>query len=168
MLDCDWSSDVCSSDLGRPPSEGFSAAMAFNVAGVAGSLLVGAVTDRVGWRWPLVAVYLGLAAAMAGLAAAGASTAILGLSAAAGFLVMGAQFSLYAVAPTLYPGHLRAAGAGAAVGVGRLGSVVGPLLAGELRSAGATPGEVFLAMAPVAVAAAVLLAGLARAAPRES
>jgi AAHS family 3-hydroxyphenylpropionic acid transporter len=149
-------------DKGHPPSEGFSAAMAFNVAGAAGSLLMGAITDRLGWRWPLAIAYAALAAAMAGLAAAVGAGAILALSAAAGFLVMGAQFSLYAVAPMLYPAHLRGAGAGAAVAVGRLGSIAGPLIAGELRNAGMSPGDVFLTMTPVALAAAVILVALAR------
>jgi len=151
-------------DKGHAPSHGFAAAMAFNIAGVVGSLLVGSVTDRLGWRWPLAAVYVALAAAMAGLAAAATPFAILALSAAAGFLVMGAQFSLYAVAPMLYPVHLRGAGAGAAVAVGRLGSIAGPLIAGELRNAGFSPGNVFLTMTPVALAAAVILLALARAA----
>ena len=137
-------------DKGLPASEGFAAAMAFNAAGVVGSLAMGAITDRWGWRWPLAASYLALAAAMAGLAA--------------GFLVLGAQFSLYAVAPMLYPAHLRAAGAGAAVGVGRLGSIFGPLIAGELRGAGASPGDVFMSMAPVGLGAALVLLLLARAA----
>ncbi|MFZ5718723.1 MAG: MFS transporter [Pseudomonadota bacterium] len=152
-------------EKGHPPSEGFAAAMAFNVAGVVGSLALGAFTDRAGWRWPLAIAYLALAAAMAGMAVATNVVAILALSAAAGFLVMGAQFALYAVAPMLYPPQMRGAGAGAAVAVGRLGSIGGPLLAGELRNAGATPGEVFLAMAPVALAAAVMLVALARTAP---
>lgn len=149
-------------DKGHPPEEGFMAAMAFNIAGVVGSLLMGAATDRLGWRKPLVVAYLALAAAMAGLAAADAPVAILALSAAAGFLVMGAQFSLYAVAPMLYPAHLRGAGAGTAVAVGRLGSIVGPLIAGELRNAGFSPGDVFLTMTPVALAAAAILFALAR------
>jgi len=149
-------------DKGHPPAQGFAAAMAFNIAGVVGSLLVGAATDRFGWRWPLAGAYLALAAAMAGLAAAATPFAILALSAAAGFLVMGAQFSLYAVAPMLYPAHLRGAGAGAAVAVGRLGSIGGPLIAGELRHAGFSPGDVFLTMTPVALAAAVILLLLAR------
>ena len=153
-------------DKGHPPSEGFAAAMAFNVAGVVGSLAMGAISDRFGWRWPLALAYVGLAGSMAGLAAANSPFAILALSAAAGFLVMGAQFALYAVAPMLYPEHLRAAGAGAAIGVGRLGSIVGPLIAGELRNAGATPGEVFLSMLPVGLAAAAMLLGLAHAARR--
>lgn len=150
-------------DKGHPPAEGFAAAMVFNIAGVVGSLLVGALTDRMGWRWPLLAVYLALGAAMAGLAAAAGSSAIMAFSAVAGFMVMGAQFALYAVAPMLYPVHVRAAGAGAAIAVGWLGSIAGPLIAGELRNAGAGPGEVFMAMAPVALAAAVLLLALGRA-----
>ncbi|MBJ7410419.1 MAG: MFS transporter [Phenylobacterium sp.] len=154
-------------DKGHPSSEGFAAAMAFNVAGALGSIGVGAICDKVGWRWPLAIVYLALAAAMAGLAASDAPLAILAISGAAGFLVMGAQFSLYAVAPMLYPAHLRAAGAGAAIAVGRLGSIGGPLIAGELRNAGATPGEVFLSMAPVAVAAAVIIVAMGRVAKPE-
>lgn len=149
-------------DKGHPPSEGFMAAMVFNVAGAAGSILVGAVADRMGWRWPLAVVYVGLAMAMAALADADTPFAILALSGAAGFLVMGAQFSLYAVAPMLYPAHLRAAGAGAAIAVGRLGSIAGPLIGGELRNAGASPGEVFFSMAPVALTAAVILVALGR------
>lgn len=151
-------------DKGHPASEGFMAAMVFNIAGAAGSILVGAVADRLGWSWPLAVVYVALAGAMAGLAATDAPLAILALSGAAGFLVMGAQFSLYAVAPMLYPAHLRAAGAGAAIAVGRLGSIAGPLIAGELRNAGASPGQVFLSMAPVALTAAILLVALGRAA----
>lgn len=151
-------------DKGHPPSEGFMAAMVFNIAGAAGSILVGAIADRLGWRGPLAVVYLALAAAMAGLAASDAPWAILALSGAVGFLVMGAQFSLYAVAPMLYPVHLRGAGAGTAIAVGRLGSIAGPLIGGELRNAGATPGEVFLSMAPVALAAAIILVALGRAA----
>lgn len=150
-------------DKGHPPAQGFAAAMAFNIAGVAGSLLVGAATDRFGWRWPLAVAYIALAAAMAGLAAATSTGAILALSAAGGFLVMGAQFALYAVAPMLYPPHLRGAGAGAAVAVGRLGSIAGPLVAGELRHAGFSPGEVFMTMTPVALTAAVILVALGRA-----
>jgi len=151
-------------DKGLPASEGFAAAMAFNAAGVVGSLAMGAITDRWGWRWPLAASYLALAAAMAGLARANPPASGLSLSAAGGVMVLGATSALCAVAPMLYPAHLRAAGAGAAVGVGRLGSIFGPLIAGELRGAGASPGDVFMSMAPVGLGAALVLLLLARAA----
>jgi AAHS family 3-hydroxyphenylpropionic acid transporter len=149
-------------DKGLPASEGFTAALAFNLGGVVGTLALGAATDRLGWRWPLTLAYLTLAAAMAGLGVAVHAGAVFVLSALAGFTVVGAQFALYALPPQLYPAQLRAAGAGAAIGVGRLGSIAGPLIGGALRSAGAAPGQVFLAMTPLAIAAAVLLLALSR------
>ena len=155
-------------DKGLAASEGFAAAVAFNAGAVAGTLALGALADRVGWRWPLTAAYLALAAAMAGLAATTAGGVIFALCGLAGFAVVGAQFALYALPPQLYPAQQRAAGTGAAIGIGRLGSVAGPLIAGGLRSGGATPGEVFVAMVPVALAACVFLLVLSRQTPAET
>lgn len=138
---------------GHSASDGASASLAFNLVGVAGALLLGLLVDRVGFRWSLMVAYVALAAAMAGLGAAGGLGGILFFSAAAGFLVLGAQYALYGLPPWLYPAQVRAAGAGAAVGVGRLGSIVGPLLAGELRHAGWSAGQVLTAMLPIAMAA---------------
>lgn len=140
---------------GLTPGDGAAAALTFNVAGVFGALATGRMVDRFGQRWTLMAVYVALAGAMYGLAGASTLSPILAFSGVAGFLLLGAQYSLYALAPPLYPSHLRAAGSGAAVAVGRLGSVVGPLLAGELRQAGYGAGQVIAVMIPVVIAAAI-------------
>lgn len=150
---------------GHSAESGAAAALAFNLVGVLGGLALGVIVDRTGFRWTLLAAYALLAAAMAGLEVARGLPAIIGFSAAAGFLVLGAQYALYALAPRLYPAEVRAAGAGAAVGVGRFGSIVGPLLAGDLRQAGWSAGQVLGAMIPVALAAGaaiVLLTFLVR------
>ena len=139
---------------GYTAQDGAAASLAFNLVSIAGALLLGFVVDRAGFRWPLTATYILLAGTMLALGFATGLTPILLLSAAAGFLVLGAQYSLYAVTPMLYPAHVRAAGAGAAVGVGRLGSIVGPLVAGELRQAGYSAGQVFGAVTPVLLVAA--------------
>jgi AAHS family 3-hydroxyphenylpropionic acid transporter len=89
------------------------------------------------------------------MAGAQASTALLILAGASGALVLGANYALYALAPVFYPPQSRAAGAGAAVAVGRIGSIIGPVLAGELRAAGYSPGQVFGVLAPLVLAAAV-------------
>ncbi len=141
---------------GLTPADGSTASLWFNLAGVVGALSVGFVVDRAGYRWPLAIVYAALAGAMYALASAAALNMVLILSATAGFMVLAGQYSLYAIAPTLYPPQVRAAGAGAAVGVGRIGSIAGPLVAGQLREAGYTAGQVFGFMTPV-----VLVAGLA-------
>ncbi|WP_334164131.1 MFS transporter [Phenylobacterium sp.] len=138
---------------GHTAADGAVASLLFNLVGVAGALLLGLAVDRAGFRWSLLVAYAALAAAMFALGRSEDVGAILALSAAAGFLVLGAQYALYSLAPMLYDPAVRAAGAGAAVGFGRFGSIIGPLLAGELRHVGWSAGQVLDAMAPVAVAA---------------
>ena len=132
-----------------------SATAYFNLTSIVGGVAMGFLIDRFGTRWPLVACYLGLAAALAGLGAAVDPDTILLLSGMVGFLVIGGQYSLYALPPRYYGRHERAAGAGAAVGVGRVGSVIGPVLGGLLRDAGFAPGAVLTALVPVALVAGV-------------
>lgn len=50
----------------------------------------------------------------------------------AGFCVLGLQFALNATAAMIYPTSFRSNGAGWALGVGRVGSIVGPVLGGIL------------------------------------
>lgn len=140
---------------GLTPADGSAASLSFNLTSIAGALLLGFVVDRAGFRWPLAISYLLLAGVMFALSKSSGLTPVLVLSGLAGFLVLGAQYSLYAVAPALYPPHVRAAGAGAAVGIGRLGSIAGPLVAGQLRQIGWSADQVFALMAPVVLAAAI-------------
>ena len=96
-----------------------------------------------------------LAAALYVLSTSLGLAPVLALAALSGFMVMGAQFSLYGMTPALYPPQVRAAGAGAAVGFGRLGAIIGPLIAGELRQAGYSGAQVFQVMIPIVIAAGV-------------
>jgi MFS transporter, AAHS family, 3-hydroxyphenylpropionic acid transporter len=141
---------------GLSEADGSSAALTFNLASIPGALLMGFVVDRAGFRWPLLACYVGLAAAMYALGLATQTAPVLIFTGIAGFLMLGANYSLYGLAPALYPPHVRAAASGAAVAVGRVGSVAGPWIAGQLRGAGASAEDVLTAMLPV-----VIVAGLA-------
>jgi MFS transporter, AAHS family, 3-hydroxyphenylpropionic acid transporter len=145
---------------GLPRQAGALAAVYFNVAAVAGGVILGLIVDRYGFRWPLGAAYLGLAAAMAGLAVAGGVWPIMLLASAAGFLVVGALFSIYALAPSYYPAAVRGAGTGAAVGAGRIGSIVGPSIGGVLLAGGASGAQVVQSVVPMAVAAGVAVVAL--------
>ncbi|MBE8589971.1 3-(3-hydroxy-phenyl)propionate transporter MhpT, partial [Pseudomonas sp. MAFF 301449] len=74
---------------------------------------------------------------------------------------------LYASAPPAYPTAVRATGVGAAVAIGRLGSVAGPLAAGQLLAAGAGTAGVLLATSPgVVIAALTIISVMVRAAPQ--
>ena len=138
---------------GHSPTDGATASLVFNIFGIIGALLLGFAVDRYGFRWSLLLTYGALAAVMAAMASAAQISALLALSAAAGFLVHACLYSLYGVPPRMYPRQAYATGAGLAVGIGRFGSIVGPLLAGYLRNGGWSPGQVFGALLPVALVA---------------
>lgn len=138
------------------------AAIWYNLGGVAGALAVGRLVDRVGYRGPLTVAYLGLAAAMAALAAATGASMILLLAGLSGFLMHCGLFSIYAMAPSYYPAPVRATGAGAAVGVGRLGAIAGPAIGGLLLAGGADAGQVVRFVIPLILAAGVAAVMLAR------
>ena len=57
------------------------------------------------------------------------------LSFFAGLFIVGGQVSLNALSSYMYPTHIRSTGVGWALGIGRLGSIVGPLVAGALVAA---------------------------------
>lgn len=141
---------------GHSAADGASASLALNLVGVIGALAVGVAADRAGVRRTLLVAYVGLGAAMWSIAAAAGMGLILGAAAAAGFMVIGALYVLYGLPSGLYSEQVRSAAAGVAVGVGRFGSILGPLVAGQLRQAGWSASHVLSAMAPVA-----LLAGAA-------
>lgn len=143
--------------------------MLFNIGGALGSLLGGLLLDRCNALKVVLFVYAGLLAALAGvgLSAGIVPMAIAGF--AAGLFVMAAQLVLYASAPPSYPTSVRATGVGAAVAIGRLGSVAGPLAAGQLLAAGAGTAGVLLATSPgVVIAALTIISVMVRAAPLRS
>ena len=129
------------------------ASLAFNFASVAGALIVGRLVDRFGARWPLVLAYAMLVGALLALSGSTQLESILFWSAACGLALTGANYALYGVAASYYSQGIRGTGSGASVAVGRVGSVIGPMLAGLLLGSGATATVVMQLMAPVAALA---------------
>jgi MFS transporter, AAHS family, 3-hydroxyphenylpropionic acid transporter len=135
------------------------ASLAFNFASVAGALLFGRLVDRLDARWPLTLAYVALIASLIALGASKGHAATLILSGAAGFFLLGANYALYGVAAAYYPQSMRGTGCGASVAMGRVGSIIGPLLAGVLLGGGMTAAGVVRYMAPfAAIAAAAVFA----------
>ncbi|MBV7492520.1 MULTISPECIES: 3-(3-hydroxy-phenyl)propionate transporter MhpT [Pseudomonas] len=137
--------------------------MLFNIGGAIGSLLGGVMLDRCNGLKVVLFVYAGVLAALAGV---GLSVGIVPMAIAGfavGLFVMAAQLVLYALAPPSYPTSVRATGVGAAVAIGRLGSVAGPLAAGQILAAGAGTTGVLLATSPgLVIAALSILTVIAR------
>ena len=129
--------------------------MLFNIGGALGSLLGGLLLDRCNPIKVVLGVYAGLLASLAGIGFSVGIVPVATAGFAVGLFVMAAQLVLYAMAPPLYPTAVRATGVGAAVAIGRLGSVAGPLAAGQILAAGAGTTGVLLATSPGLVIAAL-------------
>jgi AAHS family 4-hydroxybenzoate transporter-like MFS transporter len=80
----------------------------------------------------------------------------------AGFCVIGAQFAINAVAANVYSTAVRSTGVGWALGIGRVGSIVGPVTGGLLIAADFGARELFWISAIPALVAAVAILLLPR------
>jgi AAHS family 3-hydroxyphenylpropionic acid transporter len=125
------------------------AALAFPLGGAIGTLVLGLLVARWSRKAVVTGGFAGIVISVAGLAAAPHDIAtMLAASLATGFFVIGSQFLLYGLSPTYYPASVRGTGVGAAVAVGRLGSIAGPVLAGILIGAGQPAAHVLMSIVP--------------------
>jgi MFS transporter, AAHS family, 4-hydroxybenzoate transporter len=118
----------------------------FSVGGVLACLLEGRLMDRYGARKILLIEYLIASIFVAALATIPKSFVLVAwVTFVSGFVIIGAQGGLNALAARFYPTSIRSTGVGWALGIGRLGSIVGPLMGGMLLSIGWKPDQMLLA-----------------------
>lgn len=137
-------------------------AVVFNLGGILGALALGWAVDRLGAVKVVAAGYLLAALSVWWLAQVHGASNVFIMIALAGAGVMGGQFCITALATTFYPTQIRSTGVGAALGIGRIGSLCGPLIGGWALGAGVAPAQIFALLALPMLAcgvAAVLLAG---------
>jgi AAHS family 4-hydroxybenzoate transporter-like MFS transporter len=120
----------------------------FQIGGIAGALaLAGALGRRITFSI-LALTYLAAAVFIFLIGNAGASVPMLVLTVfASGMGVIGGQTVSNALAADFYPTAIRATGIGWALGIGRVGSILGPILGGFLLSYGGSARRVFWAAA---------------------
>src|ERR1700722_19762802 len=128
-------------DLGASVSEAAAIGSMLQVGGVVGTFALGSIIDRFSFRalalLYFVAVFAIGAIGQLGHSAAFVTTAIF----VAGFCVVGGQIAANALAAGFYPTSIRASGVGWALGIGRVGSIVGPLVGGALMTLKWSAGE---------------------------
>jgi AAHS family 4-hydroxybenzoate transporter-like MFS transporter len=147
--------------VGQPLSVAISVTIFYAIGGVVGGLTMGWLADKLGSLPKVLATAYGCAAVTITVAAFSLThTPIL---AAAMFLtgccINGGQGSLNTISAMFYPTAIRATGIGWALGVGRIGAVIGPAVGGILVGAAFAPTNVVLTNvipALVGVAAIVL------------
>lgn len=131
---------------------------ALQVGGVLGTLLMGPVIDRIGFFKVLVPSFFLAAFTIAMIGQPGVALPMLFLVVVVtGFCIIGGQPAVNALAATYYPTSLRSTGVGWSLGIGRIGSIVGPVLAGELIRRNWANNDIFLAMAVPTVISALML-----------
>ncbi|MFY1018712.1 MFS transporter [Ectopseudomonas khazarica] len=128
------------------------------VGGVLGTLLMGPVIDRIGFFKVLVPCFALAALSIALIGQPGIGLPLLFLVVTVtGFCIIGGQPAVNALAATYYPTALRSTGLGWSLGIGRWGSIAGPVLGGLLIQFEWSNSEIFLAMAVPTVIAALML-----------
>lgn len=134
------------------------------IGGIAAAFVVGPAMDRIGPYVSLGVLYLCGAVFMA-FTAASLSSAPLVLMIAVflgGFCVSGGQKSAIALAAVFYPTEIRSTGLGWALGIGRLGGIAGPAVAGMLFSAHWLPAQLFYLAALMMLCAGAAVFGMGR------
>ncbi|QBR00200.1 3-(3-hydroxy-phenyl)propionate transporter MhpT [Paraburkholderia pallida] len=129
--------------------------MMFNLGGGIGAVAIATLMDRLGRRRTVIGMYVGIALALAALAHASGAASMACGGLLCGLFLVGGQSVLYALAGHAYPTEVRGTGVGAAVAVGRLGSILGPLVAGQLFALGQSASMLVASSIPLCVIAAL-------------
>lgn len=147
-------------NAGIPVEKAVIATSLLQVGGLVGVLVLGRLIDRLRPYRVLAAAYFMAGVSIACIGAAGSSIGlIMAAVAAAGFCIVGAQIGANALAAIFYPTFIRSTGVGWALGIGRIGSIIGPVAGGILLSQHWQTSSLFLAGAvPALIASAAALA----------
>jgi MFS transporter, AAHS family, benzoate transport protein len=140
-----------------PLGSALSFLLVFNLGSIIGSVFGGRAADRSGSK-PVVLLSFVLAAASIALLTVRPSTvAIYVLVAIAGYGTIGTQNLINVYVTRYYPASARPTGIGWALGVGRLGAILGPVVGGLVLASGAGYQWNFYLFAAVAVVGVVAI-----------
>lgn len=131
-----------------------------NLGGILGALVLSWLISRLDTLLLLGTAYISGALALAVISLASDSVPLLlAASAYAGSVIVGGQIAMNAVTASYYPLSIKSTGVGWALGIGRLGSIIGPLLGGWLLGMGWQGMSVVKAtIAPTLIAALAVFA----------
>lgn len=141
---------------GYPLGAALSFLLTLNVGGALGAVAGGMLADRYGLKPVIAAFFLSAAAALLLVATTPPLAVIYLLVLVAGLGTTGTQILLNTFIGSHYPTACRTTGLGMALGVGRIGAIVGPSYGGILVSLGVGTTWQLLAFAAPAAVGAVL------------
>lgn len=146
---------------GLSDAQGITAGILISVGGIFGAIIFGYLSSKFAFKKIQIAFFILSALVMFlfvgvldSLSIAFAVAIVLGL------LVNGSIASLYATAPVSYPASCRATGVGYAIGMGRAGAIVSPLVAGYFLDASWETSQLYSFFALAFVIAIFVVIGL--------
>jgi MFS transporter, AAHS family, 4-hydroxybenzoate transporter len=147
--------------VGMTPPQAVFASSLIALGGISAVLYLGPLIDRFGPERALALHYAAGVVFIALIALVALPYfALLMVIFLAGTTIIGSQTGANAACGALYPARMRTTGIGWAIGIGRLGTIVSPILGGYLLARGSPPTQIFLSaclFALVASAATALL-----------
>ena len=153
--------------MGYSDSLGVVLGTLLQAGGILGALTLGPLIDRLGFYRVLAPAFLLgtvtiAAVGMPGLPVTLECAAVL----LAGVSILGGQPGINALAASIYPTHLRATGVGWCLGIGRAGSIAGPVLAAQLIARHLSNENLFLFAAIPTALSALMIRWMAQISPR--
>jgi MFS family permease len=153
-----WNNQL-TTDAGYSDAGGLNISILTNLGGIVGGVLIGWLSSKLSFRLIAGITLVAMGAAIAAFGGAAASFGFtVACSVLIGFCIFAAAVVLYSAGAATFPSRVRATGMGLSMGAGRLGSFLGPYVAGLLL--GADMGRMLtclLLSIPVIAAAFVLL-----------
>lgn len=145
-------------DMGFDPAAAAGVLVWANVGGATGGAVLGLLSRRIGVRGLTIGALL-VSFFMVVLFGQGQSDLqqLALVAATAGFFTNAGVVGLYALFAQVFPTHVRATGTGFAIGVGRGGAALAPMIAGFLFSAGYGLSSVAIFLGAGALVAAIAL-----------
>ncbi len=129
------------------------------LGGVAGGFVLGQLIDRLGPYRVLAPTSALAALCVALISGSGTHAALLFVTVfLAGFGIIGSQIGLNVIASGLYPTAIRATGVSWALGIGRIGSVIGPVIGGLFLAGHWAPSAILLLVCIPACVTATMIA----------
>jgi AAHS family 4-hydroxybenzoate transporter-like MFS transporter len=152
---------------GLPMQTAALSGVVLNLGGVVGALVLGPIVNRRGPFAP-AAIMIGLCTVLIVLLghSFGSVRWLMAVLLLVGFTGLGGQLICPAMTVDLFPVHVRGTGSGWVFGIGRLGSIVGPIVGGAMLSANLSLERLFAIVAVAAAVGAVAFAGAGRIRPR--
>ncbi|MDA9439221.1 4-hydroxybenzoate transporter [Bradyrhizobium sp. CCBAU 51745] len=136
--------------------------IAFQLGGMVGTVALGLLIERLGFHRVLFLTYVAGFVSIVTIGFAGAVLPILVPAVfIAGVAVIGGQIGCNAYAARLYPTYIRATGIGWALGIGRLGSILGVTVGGLMLAAHWSVPSLFQTSAVPQLCSALVILGLA-------